>query len=705
MRMLPIKISALPSVALVLVAAGLLLLNPAAASDLAWTRSGPEGGQVRSVSVHPDDPSVVFAGTVDGVYRSTDGGLTWLRSNTGIGNRTARTIIINPQRPEQMFAMVWYDAELFRSDNGGETWHSLGFWENHNSASLQFSPTPFVLFLGVDGAVFTSTDSGTSWAEITNIPDEAGGFTVHPDQPEFMAVILSTGGVALSEDGGESWADCGEATTAAMRRVIFDATYPNVLYGQTLEVLYQSANGCRSWTSFPEPRFNPLGFLVSDPHRPFTLYASVWWEVLISRNGGRDWSRFGPVADPLRSHYMAFSPTSPNVSYIAAEAMDARRGVFRSNDGGVLWPIDMASMYANSISGLAVNPIDSTTVYAGANRYGTYSGNGVFKTSDSGNTWAFLEGTEGAGPVIAVDPISPEIVYATTADWGILKSTDAGQTWFEVWQGWGDKRIGGIEVDHHRAGTLFVVKEEHDHALYRSDDGGETWVKLSLPNVSEVYRIDPHPGIPGVVFASTEQALFRSTDWGESWVHASAGLETPVDCRPWWCGDFHGVTDLVFDPADNDVLYAGTEVGPYRSTNGGLTWEVVREGMLICCEGQVWSEECDARLKTFRPPTCEGWPNGLAVDPDRPSTVYATTSLGTYRSYNRGTRWELITDPEDLNAKSIYALGDGLLMGNSNSAGVLRLRVPPIPSPRRPGHRASPQGSSTPKAKADQIQD
>ncbi|MFV2072327.1 MAG: WD40/YVTN/BNR-like repeat-containing protein, partial [Thermoanaerobaculales bacterium] len=162
------------SLACVLAGVALLTPIPAAASDLAWARTGPEGGYVRSLAVHPHDASVVFAGTIDGVYRSADGGLTWLRSNTGIGNRTARTIIINPQLPEQMFALVWGEGELFRSDDGGETWHSLDHWGRYSHPYLQFSATPFELYLSVDGTRFRSADSGTSWAEMTNIPDEAG---------------------------------------------------------------------------------------------------------------------------------------------------------------------------------------------------------------------------------------------------------------------------------------------------------------------------------------------------------------------------------------------------------------------------------------------------------------------------------------------------------------------------------------------------
>ncbi|MFV2073217.1 MAG: WD40/YVTN/BNR-like repeat-containing protein [Thermoanaerobaculales bacterium] len=397
---------------------------------------------------------------------------------------------------------------------------------------------------------------------------------------------------------------------------------------------------------------------------------------------------------------MAISPTNPNVFYFAGEAMDDRRGVFRSNDGGVRWQIDTTSMFASSIGGLAVSPADSTIVFAGAKRYGTYSGNGVFKSLDSGNAWTFLKGTEGAGPIVAVDPISPEIVYTTTGDWGILKSTDVGHTWFEVWRGWGDKRIGGIEVDHHRAGTLFVVKEEFDHALYRSDDGGETWVELTLPDVAEVYQVDSDPRIPGVVYASTELGLFRSTDWGESWSQSAAGLETPEGCRLWGCGEYWRVTEVTFDPSDADVLYASTEVGPYRSTNGGSTWELISEGMLFCC-----GVECDALTKSSGSVSCEGGPLGFAVDPDRPSTVFMSTSLGTYRSYNKGARWERITGPDQINPKAIVAAGNGLLLGASVSAGVLRLETSPVPPPRRPGRRASPNGSRTPPTKIDQYQE
>ncbi len=391
-------------------------------------------------------------------------------------------------------------------------------------------------------------------------------------------------------------------------------------------------------------------------------------------------------------------PSDPDVLYLAAEAIDERRGVFHSGDGGLAWKIGRTALFANSVNSIELNPADPTIAYAGANK--GYSGNGVFKSWDSGNTWSLLEGTEEAGPFVAVDPISPEIVYTTTADWGILKSTNSGQTWFEVWRGWGDKRIGGIEVDHHRAGTLFVVKEEFDHALYRSDDGGTTWAELTLPDNADVFGIYSDPRTAGVVYAATWRGLHKSYDWGDSWAPISVGLEPPDECWVFGCAGEWVVNDLEFDPSNPQLIYAGTGVGPFRSTDGGLTWELASHGMFFCC-----GAECDALMKTSGSETCEGGTLGLAIDPDWPSILYASTSLGTYRSYNKGRKWFRITEPDDTNPEAIVAAGDGLLLGASVSAGVLRLRVPPVPSPRRPGRRASPNGSRTPTTIIGQYQE
>jgi hypothetical protein len=398
---------------------------------------------------------------------------------------------------------------------------------------------------------------------------------------------------------------------------------------------------------------------------------------------------------------MVISPLDPDRMYLAAEALDERRGVFRSDDGGLSWEIGTHGFYVNSISTVVFDPSDSTIGYAGANK--ANRGNGVFKTSDSGWSWAFLEGTEGAGPHVAIDPLAPDTVYTASANGGVLKSTDAGETWTQVWGGLSGRRIGGIEVDPHRSGTLFILidSQSYQYEAYRSDDGGETWVQLPLPDGVDVVGIYLDPHSVGVVYAATYYRLFKSSDFGESWVSISEGLDTPPNCGEWSCHDYHVVTDLNFDPTDPQTIYASTRVGPFRTTNGGLTWQPASNGMTICCL-PAWSDECDEMTKSVAL-GCEGWPEGLVVDPNRPSTVYTATSLGTYRSYNKGDSWELIIGPGEINPEVIIAVGDGLVLGASDRAGVLRLTTSPVPPPRRPGRRASPTGPKTLKSESGQI--
>jgi len=147
-------------------------------------------------------------------------------------------------------------------------------------------------------------------------------------------------------------------------------------------------------------------------------------------------------------------------------------------------------------------------------------------------------------------------------------------------------------------------------------------------------------------------------------------------------------------------MYAGTGMGPLGTFDGGQTWENATEGIPICC-----GAGCNAPTKTSGPVICEGGSLGFAVDPDRPYTLYTTTSLGTYRSYNRGATWERITEPDETNPEAIAAAGGGLILGASDRAGVLRLENSPEPPPRRPSRRVRTIGSKKPTIKSGQVSD
>jgi photosystem II stability/assembly factor-like uncharacterized protein len=672
----------------VVAGAALLVASRVAAGDGTWKRIGPEGGKVSVLAVHPSNESVVFAGTEDGVYRSDDGGQTWSRKSEGIGSRTPEAIVINPEQPDEVFVLVWGRRSLFRSIDGGDSWENLQVRDGQPLDLLRYAPNPFALYvIDDDRYLFSSADSGETWSTMSFDLGTIHDFAVHPVHPERMAVAVGSEGVAVSADSGNSWTTCGSSPSDHAWTVTFDPIDPNVLYVPGTDVVHRSMDGCDTWSASPRPGIDVFSFLKADADRPDTLYADTTDGLFVSSDGGQDWRAYGPSIDLLRTYDLRSAPANPNVVYVAAEAPDARRGVFRSGDGGTNWIISMDGLYAQGIEDFVINPSDSTIAYAGAT-FSNFRKHGVFKSSDSGTSWSLSEGAEEAGPIVAIDPLSPDTVYTTTSDWGILKSTDGGGTWFEVWQGLSGKRILGIEVDSHRSGTLYMVVKVDYQEAYRSDDGGRTWVRLPLSDSAEVNAIFSDPHSVGVVYAATWYRLYKSYDFGDSWVSISTGLDSPPNCWEWACADYHLVTDLNFDPTDPQTMYASTNVGPFRTRDGGRNWEPVRDGMTICCL-PVWSDECDDLTKSVYL-GCEGWPEGFAIDPDRPWTVYTATSLGTYRSYDRGGSWVRIIGPDETNPESIATVGRGVILGASERAGVLRLGTAPLRSPRRPSRRVAP---------------
>jgi photosystem II stability/assembly factor-like uncharacterized protein len=389
------------------------------------------------------------------------------------------------------------------------------------------------------------------------------------------------------------------------------------------------------------------------------------------------WSRFGPEIEPLSPRAIAFGPVDDGTVYFAAEAKDDRRGVFRSEDDGGSWSISGEGLMISTILSIDVKPDDPSVVYACESNGPSGQGTGIYVSRDAASSWSLPENAREAGPVVVADPAHPDVVYASGQDDSIVKSLDGGATWFEVWPGFSDTSIEDLEMDP--SGTALYAVVGWHHTLHRSVDGGETWVQSPLSEREDVLHVFCDPGAPGVVFASTYHGLFMSRDWGDSWSLSSNGLDTTEWCRPLWCGDYYQVTEMAFDPSDPDVMYAGTEVGPYRSIDGGATWEQKRDGMLVCCEiDGSWTDECDgiAKIATSGPLACYGGTLGLAVDPEDPSTVYSTSVLGTYRSFNRGERWLRIgVGQEPPVARSLEALGDGVLLGTSLSSGVLEMRV------------------------------
>ncbi|MEO1233675.1 MAG: glycosyl hydrolase, partial [Myxococcota bacterium] len=269
---------------------------------------------------------------------------------------------------------------------------------------------------------------------------------------------------------------------------------------------------------------------------------------------------------------------------------------------------------------------------------------------------------------IALKPGDPNTWYVAVGSGGVWKTTNAGTTWSSLFDGQSAYSIGCITLDPSNPNVVWVGTGENvggrhvgfGDGVYRSADGGKTWENLGLKASEHISKIIVHPEDSNTVWVASQgplwspggdRGLYKTVDGGKTWKRVlSAG--------PWT-----GVTELVIDPRDPDVLYAATwqhhrtvasyvgggpESGLHRSTDGGETWTRLTSGL----PGDPKGLKPTGKAKPMgRPPHNDGNVGkiGLAISPHNPDTLYAVMELnqrkgGLFRSHDRGASWTKVSD-------------------------------------------------------------
>jgi uncharacterized protein (TIGR03437 family) len=199
---------------------------------------------------------------------------------------------------------------------------------------------------------------------------------------------------------------------------------------------------------------------------------------------------------------------------------------------------------------------------------------------------------------VAVDPLTPNIVYAGTQNEGVFKSTDYGETWASVGSGLSGA-ITFLTLDPAKSGRLFASTAT---AFYLSEDGGKSWTNvLNMP----AWTITIDPKTPATVYATARtQGVFRSSDGGHTWQSINSGLTNLTMGRS---------APVIVDPTNRQTLYVGSEGGGvFKSLDGGDHWFAVNSGL--------------GELSVL----------GLAMDPRNPAVLYACGPNGVYKTLTGG---------------------------------------------------------------------
>lgn len=281
-----------------------------------------------------------------------------------------------------------------------------------------------------DVTIYKSTNGGTTWASSNSgFPgsDLGGPIIVDPANPSSLSAA-TFGGVFNSADGGQRWRSTLGASpgTPPSNTVTFDPGKPANVYGVSqgflLPQVVKSVDGGKTWRTVGAPfptnqQPNVVYTLAVDPVSSMTIYASTEQALYKSNSGGGSWVASGKGL-PNNGGFTVILAIDPrNGERLFARASNA---LFTSANGGKKW--HASSLSDPTILAVTFDPTTASTVYA--------SGAGLFKSSDSGETWQEVDNdlpTFGVGKVV-VDPTNALILYATTRG-GVFKSTDGGHHW------------------------------------------------------------------------------------------------------------------------------------------------------------------------------------------------------------------------------------------------------------------------------------
>jgi photosystem II stability/assembly factor-like uncharacterized protein len=335
---------------------------------------------------------------------------------------------------------------------------------------------------------------------------------------------------------------------------------------------------------------------------PANLYSGLEWRLIGPFRGGR------VVA-------VAGVPGSSTSFYFGSVG----GGVWQTTDAGVVWKPVFDRQPVASIGALAVAPSDPKVIYAGTGesdiRSNLSSGDGVYKSTDGGQTWANL-GLRDSRQIsrIVVDPQDPNTVYVgvlghaygPNPERGVYKSIDGGASWTKALDQGPDIGVSDLALATENAKLLFATTWRSHRppwstyapldgpggGLFRSEDSGQSWSRLTgngLPDGdwgrAAVAVSANGKRVYALISASKTPGLYRSDDGGNTW--ALLNEDRRLTSRAWYFGN------ITVDPNNPAVVYL-PNVALYRSEDGGKTISIVRGAPGGDDYHQIWVDPKDS---------------------------------------------------------------------------------------------------------------
>lgn len=580
--------------------------------------TGMDGGYVKVLVRHPQDASVLYAGTIrGGVFKSTNAGQSWTPVSQGLTSLYIQGLVIDPVSPATLYAGT--DRGLFKTTDGGTSWVSASSAVERDSfRALVLDPAiPTTMYATVaNRGVLKTVDGGVTWTAV-NTGLTLGimrSLAMDPSNSRILYVGADNGAIYKTTNGGESWSPARTGVPSSARDIdvlVIDSSNPATLYAATVTGIYKSVDAGANWTDVNTGLTNRIVLsLLWVVGTPSTLYAGTRSGIFQSTTGGASWSS---ASTGLRSLYVTSLLAAPgNPSIVYAGTQDG--GVFKSVDGAVSWAESRRGMNNTELTAITFSPLAPNVAYAGTR-------DGIFKTANAGESWSDVsQGLPGRQvQAIALHPTDSATVYVGTS-LGLYKTVDGGGSWVSIFPP--AHSVTAVALHPTTPETIYVGTV---YFLYKSVDGGNSWTQYTqgFPSTMWVWSIVFSSQNPSTVFMTATDKVYRSTDDGAQWAEINTGL--PVDFAK---------KQLAVAPGTTETLYmASTNQGLFKTVNGGASWE------------RIFSSNA----------------HSLAIDPQDPRTLYVGPLTGTQPlqvSRDGGRTWAPASQPF-LTSVDVLALKPG----------------------------------------------
>ncbi len=512
------------------------------------------------VRLDPSNPNVVYAtlwqqqqgfresqefgGAGNGIFKSTDGGDTWVPLTAGLPKVIEANLAIAPSQASTVYAMVAGTPQtakgsgpgrdggttgivgFYRSDDAGAHWTAVDVPEGPvGKGTAHVDRRPLARIGGGDLPTITvdpknpdvvysasvvmwrTEDGGHTWSAVRGAPggDDYQKIWINPDHPDIVFSVADQGAV-VSANRGESWSNWYTQPTAAVYHVTTDNDFPYRACGGQQDsgsacVESRSMDGEITFHDWHPVNIQEYGIAAPDPKDPDVVFGGMRNNVsrYDRRTGqttyvGPDMGpRGGPFNRNVRTMPLQWSPVNPDVLFYTSDA------VWKTTDRGKSW----------------------TRISPDLSRQ-------TWKVPETAGRYASSVDVDAQGVITALSPSprSVDILWAGTDDGNIQVTTDGGAHWSNVTppqiRPW--TRIFNIEAGHFDSGTAYAAAntmriDDMNPHFWRTHDGGRTWTEIDtgIAPGATANSIREDPEKPGLLYAATETQVWVSFDDGDHW--------------------------------------------------------------------------------------------------------------------------------------------------------------------------------------------